>query len=66
MASTAQAVGQTRSNRFNTGGDLLLNDLTNQAKYKASGSSVSMAVGGNAPGQAPGPRRRVERGGHGL
>lgn len=53
ITSSESAVQQGK-NRFNTGGDLDLSDLTNHAEYQASGSSVGMAVGGSAPGQAPG------------
>lgn len=52
--TSSEAAVQQGKNRFTTGGDLLLGDLTNQADYKASGSSVGMAVGGSAPGQSPG------------
>ncbi len=52
--TSSETAVQQGNNRFNTGGDLDLSDLTNQADYKASGSSVGMAVGGSAPGQSPG------------
>lgn len=52
--TSSQAAVQQGRNRFDTGGDLVLSDLSNQAKYKASSTSVGLAVGGSAPGQAPG------------
>lgn len=53
ITSSESAVQQGR-NRFTTGGDLLLSDLTNQAEYKASGYSVDMTMGGSATGRGPG------------
>ncbi|WP_395026499.1 hemagglutinin repeat-containing protein, partial [Comamonas odontotermitis] len=56
ITSTQKAVDEGK-NSFHTGGQLVMSDLQNQAEYNASGSQITLGVGGSLGSSSAGAGR---------